>query len=164
MEGELDAWMLRQQGRSVKDYNVYQSLKVSRQEAKELGRMYHALFQKVFGENVKASAIERACYDTARITRQLKVGKRTQSAIYAAESLIRMPHLVSGMILTDKEGAFPELLNHGHKVWNYYGESRKSFPELMEEAGKYALKLMEHPDPDLIRCNFNGEPLPRAIL
>ena len=164
MEGEIDAWFLRELGRTVEDYNVYNMLRISREEEKELGRMYHTLFQKVYGINVPSSAIEQACHDSARITRQLKVGRKAQKCIYLAESIVRAPHLVTGMILADKADAVPAVLNPDHEVWNYFGESNRSFPELMNEAERLALKLMKKPDPSLCSKDFCGRPLPKAIL
>ena len=72
LEGEIDGWLLNKLGRSVKDYNVYNMLKISDQEVKELARMYHGLFQIVYALNIPEKTIENACRDCMRITRQLR--------------------------------------------------------------------------------------------
>ena len=164
IEGEIDAWLLRQLGRSVKDYNVYRMLKVSKAEARELGLLYHGLFQEVYGLEIPASRIEGACYDCARITHQLEPGRRKQKLAHRAETLAKIPHLVSGMMLADKENASPSVLNPDHEQWAWFGQSCKTFPELMEEAAAYALKLIPDADESMIRKSFNGVPLGETIL
>lgn len=164
LEGEVDGWLLHQLERSVKDYNVYNMLKISDQEVKELGRMYHGLFQEVYALNIANKDIEAACYDCMRITKQLRPSAGKHKLARAVENLARMPHLITGMMLTDKEDAHPSVLNPNHDLWVWYGESRKTFPELMDEAREYALKLIPDADPALIKKNFNGVPLGETIL
>lgn len=164
IEGEIDAWLLHQLGRSVTDYNVYRMLKVSKPEAKDLGILYHGLFQEVYGLDIPARRIEDACYDCARITHQLKPGKRKHKFAYHVEKAVKVPHLITGMMLTDKENAEPSVLNPNHDLWVWYGQSRKSFPELLEEASAYVLQLIPDADETLIKKNFNGVPLGETIL
>ena len=164
IEGEIDGWLLNKLGRSVKDYNVYNMLKVTDSDVKELGRMYHGLFLSVFALNIPKKNIEEACYDCMRITRQLRPGKRKHRAVRTVESIARMPHLITGMMLTDKENAQPSVLNPDHDSWNWYGESRKTFPELMEKAKDYALELISDTDPQRIKTNFDGVPFGETVL
>ncbi|MBR2676094.1 MAG: zinc dependent phospholipase C family protein [Solobacterium sp.] len=164
IEGEIDAWLLNSTGRSIQNYNVYTMLKVSRQEAKELGRMYHGLFQEVYGLDIPEKAIENACYDCARITKQLKPGTRKHRVAHRVEKIAKMPHLITGMMLTDKENAQPAVLNPEHDLWVWYGQYRKTFPELMKEAEELALKLIPDPQKNLIKKNFNGVPEGETIL
>ena len=164
IEGEIDGWILNQLGRSVRDYNVYNMLKISDTDVRELGSLYHGLFQTVYALNIPASAIESSCYDCMRITKQLRPGRRKHMVARAVENIARMPHLITGMMLTDKENAKPVVLNPNHDLWFWYGESRKTFPELMDEARTFALKLIPDADPLLIKKNFNGVPLGETIL
>ena len=164
LEGEIDGWLLNKLGRSVKDYNVYNMLKISDQEVKELARMYHGLFQIVYALNIPEKTIENACRDCMRITRQLRPQKTKHRIARGIETVARMPHLITGMMLTDKENAQPAVLNPDHALWVWYGESRKTFPELMDEAREYALKLIPDADPAMIKKNFNGIPFGETIL
>lgn len=164
LEGEIDAWLLNSMGRSIRNYNVYRMLKVSSQEARELGRMYHGLFQEVYGLDIPEKAVENACYDCSRITKQLKPGRRKHRVVNRVEKIVKMPHLITGMMLTDKENANPSVLNPEHDLWVWYGQSRKTFPELMKDAEELALKLIPDPQENLIKKNFNGIPLGETIL
>ena len=164
IEGEIDAWVLNQSGRSVNDYSVFRMLKVSTPEAKDLGLLYHGLFEEVYQMNIPASQFEDACYDCARITRQLSPSRIKHRAAYRVEQLEKMPHLITGMMLTDKENASPDVLNLSHSTWVWYGQFQKSFPELRKDAEALALKLIHDPDPSLIKKNFNGIPLGETIL
>ncbi len=164
LEGEIDGWLLNKLGRSVQDYNVYNMLHISAPEVKELGRMYHSLFQEVYALNIPCKTIEQACFDCMRITKQLRPGKRKHAFAHAVETAVRMPHLITGMMLTDKENAMPAVLNPNHDLWVWYGGSRKTFPELMDEACVYAGKLIEDPKAEQIKKNFNGVPFGETIL
>ena len=164
IEGEIDAWLLRKAGRAITDYNVYNMLKISKAEAKDLGRLYHGLFREIYGLDITAKAIESSCYDCARITRQLRPGRRKHKLAYYAEKAVRMPHLITGMMLTDKAEAEPPVLNPKRDLWVWYSQSRKNFPELMEEAKDLALKLIPDPSENDIRKTFNGVPFGETIL
>ena len=164
IEGEIDSWLLNRMGRSIRSYNVHNMLKISSTEVKELGMMYHGLFQIVYGLNIPAKAIEGACRDCMRITKQLRPNRFMHKVARGVENAARMPHLITGMMLTDKENAMPAVLNPNRDLWVWYGQSRKTFPELMDEAREYALKLIPDADPALIKKNFNGVPFGETIL
>ena len=164
LEGEIDGWLLNRLSRSVRDYNVYNMIKISDSEAKELGRMYHGLFQVVYGINIPNRDIEQACRDCIRITRQLKPGRVKHRIARGIETAARMPHMITGMMLTDKEAALPSVLNPKHDLWVWYGKSRKSFPELMDEAREYAVGMLADPDPKKVKKDFTGVPLGETVL
>ncbi|MBQ9328358.1 MAG: zinc dependent phospholipase C family protein [Solobacterium sp.] len=164
IEGELDAWILNQSGRTVKDYSVYNLLKISKSEAEDLGRLYHSMFQEVFGLNIPASSITSACFDCARITRQLRPGKTKYGIARAVETTVHMPHLITAMMLEGKEGSVPSVLNQEHQEWVWYGTFHDSFTERMDQAETLAVQLMDEPKASLIRYTFNGIPLGETIL
>ena len=164
LEGELDAWTLNQSGRSVSDYNVFSMLKVQKTDAQELARLYHDMFQRVYGISVSKKTLEDACYDCARITFHLRPGKIRFFIASWVESVTHAPRLISGMMLYDKEGASPSVLNLSHHPWIWYGESKKSYPELFEEAKTLAMNLFESRDNRFIQKNFNSVPLGETIL
>ena len=164
IEGELDAWTMRRLGKTVFDYDVYKMLKVNRQDAHELGLLYHNMFESVFGIDLPVSRFEETCQDCADITRYLRPGKKRFFLIGSAESLFRIPKLVTGMMLYDKEGATPSVINSEHKPWNWYGESKDSYPQLYEKAKTLALNLFHERASRYIRKTFTGIPLGETIL
>lgn len=164
IEGEVDAWILNQSGRSVHDYSIYRMLRISKEEVKELARMYHGLFEEVYAMNIPAKLFEGACHDCMRITRQLKPGNIKHRVVRTMETMVRVPHLVTSMMLTDKENAEPSVLNPDHEEWVYYGVFNASFPELFDQAKDYAKKLMADPQESLLKKNFAGIPFGETVL
>lgn len=164
MEGELDVWTMNQLGKTIRDYRVHDMLRISDQEARDLALLYHDLFEKVYGLNIDTKRFRQASIDCIRITAFLSPGYFKYKLAGFIESIARMPHLITGMMWNDKEGAVPDLLNFDHGTWNWYGENSQSYPELFDRALNLALKLSEKADDRLIKKTFTSEPLGETIL
>ena len=164
IEGELDVWTMNQLGKKISDYRIHKMTAVSQQEINDLAKLYHTLFEQVYGLEVNKERFREACNDTMISLALLYPNIVLHKVVGFAENLVKAPRLITGMMWTDKEGAVPELLNFSHKPWTWFGEQRSSYPELYDKALELALKLCEKPEDRLIKKNFNSQPIDETIL
>ncbi len=161
-EGEIDVWILKRKGRSPSQYNVFSDLRITKQDAEALADMYHALFLEVYGTDIPMSRIKETAYEVWLITKLLKPSRLKHALIRNGESLLKLPHMISGMMLQDKD-TDPAVLNRKHEAWTVpgYGGLRdtRSFEELYEEALYKAERLLEKRSPEDFTKNFVGLPL-----
>ncbi len=160
IEGELDVYMLNKLG---KGYTVNDDLLISRDDAKLLSQMYHALFLNVYGKNIPASKISRTCFQTAAITGFLDGGKTKYKALLTVENIVRMEHLITGMMLYGKTGENLPIANSDHQPVEIYGRTETySLEELFGRARKLAVKIITDPSPEDFTRNFNGEDIKKS--
>ncbi len=153
-EGEIDVYVLGRCGRSAKQYNVYSDLHISKENAKLLAQMYHQLFLSVYEQDVPEKQIYKTAAEVHFITKALSPSAAKFKLVYQAEKLAKIPHLISGMMLENKN-TDPAVLNLAHNEWRVPGygtlTSRASFPELYDEAmakAKHLIKERTHSDFD----------------
>ena len=72
MEGEIDVFMLNRKNRSARQYGVYTDLKVSKEDAALLAKMYHELLLAVYGMEVPEKNIRQTAGEVYFATRALK--------------------------------------------------------------------------------------------
>lgn len=162
IEGEIDAWTLAEQHRSIESYGVYKDLSVSDSEAKALGSMYHNLFEEVMNLSISEKKIAEAAKDISRYTKILKPGEKKFRNVDKIENLVKMPKLITGMMLSNKENAHPCVLNDGKETWIYDGrEETRGYVELRKEAEVLALKLFDGPNEADVHRNFCGDEMPK---
>ncbi|MEE3486781.1 MAG: zinc dependent phospholipase C family protein [Bulleidia sp.] len=141
VEAELDVQVLKDHGRNADSYDVYKDLKVSDQEKKELGWMYHLLFLEVFRKEIDEKLIEGAVKDTPLMLRLLAPSKGKYRFAYNMENLMHQPHGVSGLMLVDTQD--PSIM--------------EDFRRLYQEALQKSLRVMQKYDPQEFTLNFVGE-------
>ena len=159
-EGAIDVWIFAQRGRDVSTYDVYKDLAVSKSDAEKLAKMYHELFQEVYGLELSAKKIKSAIHDIAFYTKVLSPKQGSFKVIYGLESLVRMPHAISGMIMLNKTDY--AVLNLEHYpyplIYNEDETISDDFATLYGKAVYVARGLMDHHDMSDFDKNFSGTP------
>ncbi|NCB34270.1 MAG: hypothetical protein EOM64_10435 [Erysipelotrichia bacterium] len=159
IEGELDQYMLSTKHHP---YNLSSDLSVSKEDAHLLAQMYHELLETVFHIQVPAKQISAACSDCRWATDALKPSAGKYAVVYRMESLFKQPHMISGMMLWNKNDCSPAL-NQDHQPFEVPGYSstkdRRSFTELYRDAGVLAVSLMNDLSAACITRDFLGRPL-----
>ncbi|MCR5229145.1 MAG: zinc dependent phospholipase C family protein [Solobacterium sp.] len=160
IEAELDVWMLNRQ---KKGYTVDKDLLITREDAKLLSQMYHALFLNIYGRNIPASKISRTCFQTAWITGFLDGGKRKYSFLEKFETIARMDHLITGMMLYGKTGTNLPIANEEKQPVEIFGRTETySMEELFDRARRLAVKLITDPQPEDFCRTFDGEEIKKS--
>ena len=161
-EGEIDVYILKQHGRSFKEYNVYSDLHINEEDAHLLADMYHQLFLHVYDLDIPESRIYETAWQIHWITKALFPSKLKYNLVKKAEQLTKKPKLISGMMLYDKN-TDSKVLNLDHEVWSVPGypglTSRSSFPDLYLEAKQKALHLMKERKHEDFDRSFDGRPI-----
>jgi hypothetical protein len=164
LEGELDIWALRRHNKLPEHYSVYDDLKVSKDAAVELARMYNLMLLEIFGTYISERKLREAIFGIHRLTKALKPGSLNKyRAADRLENILRMPKLITGMMLDGKGAKDPDVLNEEHTVYTNvdYPEltDSRSFAELYELAEEKAAALYADLNSMPIDTDFNGNPI-----
>ncbi|MBQ6533036.1 MAG: zinc dependent phospholipase C family protein [Solobacterium sp.] len=164
IEGELDIWALRRHSKTPENYSVHDDLKVSRDAAVKLARMYNLMLLEIFGIYISERKLLEAIFGIHRLTRALKPGSLMKYRVAdRMENLLRMPKLITGMMLDGKGAKDPDVLNPDHLVYANvdYPEltDSHSFAELYDLAEEKAAALFADLDSVPIDTDFNGNPI-----
>ncbi len=160
IEAELDAWVLQKE---KKNYQVYQDVKVSDSAAEAIGELYEALFHSVYGITIPAKRFEDSCHDVSVFTKMIAPGSKTKyHAVIRLETLAKQPHMVSAMMLDEKDPSSLPLLNPEHEARAVPGQpgvtDSRDLLEQLEDAKQFALRLIMNFDPEDLKYDFIGEP------
>ena len=152
--------MLHQRGRSEQTYDVFNFMKIDKVSKSKLGLMYAGMFQNVFNLKIKPSLCAESATEIVRYTKFLYPTKLKYDLLCALEKQMKIPPVLSGMVLYNKNDF--KVLNLEHKSYPLrYDLSREihaSFPELYGKAVNFAKQLIDTRSPEDFRINFNGEP------
>ena len=164
LEGELDIWALRRHNKLPEHYSVYDDLKVSKDAAVKLARMYNLMLLEIFGTYISERKLREAIFGIHRLTKALKPGSLNKyRAADRLENILRMPKLITGMMLDGKGAKDPDVLNEEHTVYTNvdYPEltDSRSFAELYELAEEKAAVLYADLNSMPIDTDFNGNPI-----
>ena len=162
IEAEYDVWILHQRGRDIRSYDVHSYMKPDPLSGLKLAVLYHDMLEEIFHQDIPLARLRRAVYDCPFYTRVLKPGSQFKfNLIYKIESIAKIPHSFSGMILDQKEKA--SALNLDRKEYAMIGRdetSTKSFPMLYGEACEFARRILAERTDEDFRWNFSGQPDP----
>lgn len=161
IEGEYDVHVLRTKGRSWKEYNVYDSLRLSEGDVQKLAILYEGMLKKVFSISVTRTKLMRGIKDVSLMTRLLKPSKLKFATVNFIENALHAPKLVSGMMLSDRKQE--TALNANHLAWSPVFDGSivytDSFDDLYDKALSFAVKIItRHDETDFTRT-FCGEPV-----
>ncbi len=160
LESELDVWILSQRGRDIQSYDVYNYLKITDEEVKELAEMYHNMLMDVFHISLTEKHLQQAIKDVSFYTYVLRPKKWKYHIFYTLENIVlKGSHALTAMMLNDT--TINEILNLEHKTysmpWNSKDTINASFPQLY---GKAVLKaqriLLKHSPSDFV-LDFCGK-------
>ncbi len=162
IEGEYDIYMLSQKGKTWKDYDVYQSLKLSDMDVKKLAILYNGMIETVFDQTVSIPKLMDAIKQVYTVTRLLKPNKAKYHFVSYIESVFKAPKMISGMMLNPDKT--PQHLNQNHKPWHpVFDQSitrTESFDDLYDVALKQAVQFIENLNIETdVTKNFEGEPI-----
>ncbi len=162
-EGEIDVYVLNRKNRSAHQYGVYTDLKVTKQDAALLAKMYHELLLDIYGIDAPVERIRQTAGEVYFATRALKPNRLKFALVEKIESLAGAPHLISGMMLENKK-SLPAVLNLAHREWEVPGygglKDTRSFDDLYQEALEKAIHLMKKREPEDFDRSFVGLPIP----
>lgn len=159
-EAYIDVWALERNQKKPQDYDIYVFQKINKVDAQELSSLFHILFREVYGWTIPLSKIKHTITQediALTLLRPTKPWKYT--VVQKAESLLKIPHLISGMMLFEKNKMDSEVFNHSHKTYEMVGRNQtdtRSFQDLYEEAIPYAISLCQQLNPEEIHYDFNG--------
>lgn len=164
MEADADVWIMHQRGLQISDYDVFKNFRVDPVSREKLAKMYSDMFREVYDLDISAKRISGSIRDIGTFTKVLTPNPLTNKLIYGAETLIRIPHSISGMMLTGKGDT--QILNLDHTAYKKHYDSSQtisdSFPELYGKAALFARRILkERTDEDFL-YNFNGVPIKSA--
>ena len=161
IEGEYDVHVLKAKGRSWKEYNVYESLKLSDNDVQKLAILYEGMLKKVFSISVTRTKLMRGIRDVSLMTRLLKPSKLKYATVNFIENTLHAPKLVSGMMLSDKKQE--TALNANHLPWSPVFDGsivyHDSFDDLYAKASDFAIKIITNHDETDFTRTFCGEPV-----
>lgn len=159
-EANIDVWMLHQRGRTEKSYDVFRYMQIDKVSKSKLGLMYAGMFQKVYNLTIKPSALSQAATEVVQFTKFLYPTKLKYNFLCALEKQIKIPPVLSGVILYDKHDF--KVVNIERKTYPLSYDSTQSisasFPMLYAKAINVAKRLIDHRSADDFLYNFNGEP------
>ncbi len=159
-EADLDVLVMEEHGMSVKDYHVYDDVKVSRDTGMILAVMYRKMFADIFHIDLTLADLQESVHGVSRLTRLLRPNNLKYKFLYRLESLAKISHATSGMMLDHKQPHGLMVMNEDHDEYVYEDiRDNRSFMELYTEAIGYAQKLIEHLDLQSINRDFNGTPI-----
>lgn len=158
VESEIDVWVLNHKGKNIEDYDVFHYLYVEKRDAELLAKMYHEMFKAVFDLDVATKTICSAITEIHTYTKLLYPKKTTYHLFYGIESLMNN-HFVTAMMLYGKKVG--PIINLDHKTyslpWNKDETISASFPELYDEALKYAQEIVKAPMNFSYTKTFDGQ-------
>ena len=163
LEAIVDLWCLEKHHKSIDDYNVFDDLLVTGSKKKELAKMYHSLFQDVYGLAIPSSKIQETITSIYRITKLIRpTSTKKYNAVYRIESLLKVPRTVSSMMLNNKSMEETNILNKNHQEYICYGQDNKvdtsSFEDLYNEALLKVKKWIEDDCvPEPVDLDFSGQ-------
>ncbi len=160
IEAELDAWVLQKEKKS---YRVFKDVKVSDSAAEVIGTLYEGLFHTVYGMEIPAKRFEDSCHDVSTFTKMIAPGSSAKyHTVIRLETLAKQPHMISAMMLDEKDPSVLPLLNPNHEAREIPGQpgvtDSRDLPEQLEDAKQLALKLITKFDPEDLNYDFIGEP------
>ena len=164
MEADADVWIMHQRGLEISDYDVFKNFRVDPVSRKKLAQMYSDMFREIYDLKISAKRVSGSIRDIGIFTKVLTPNIVTNRLIYGAETLVHIPHSISGMMLTGKGDT--QILNLDHTSYPKHYDSSltisDSFPELYGKGALFAKKILkERSDKDFL-YNFNGVPLKSA--
>ena len=161
-EADIDLAVLKKHGRNMDGYNVYTDLKASPESKEKLALMYQAMLKEVFDVPVSLNDTREAVTGICRITKLLRpTAGWKYKAVYKAENLAGIPHVVSGMMLNKPDHDIL-VLNEEHR--DYDSPSRgvighRSFMEIYDDAMIFAAELITDFSEDDLQYDFAGDPI-----
>ncbi len=159
-EGAIDVWLLNQRGRKISSYDVYKDIHVSHNDRKKLSVMYFKMLKKIFNIDVKVIDVYTAIQEISSWTHFIAPRQTTYNLIHRMETMFKMPHGISGMMLVNKTDF--SIINLDHKKYPLIFDETKtisaSFPELYGKAIFKACRLLDHHDKSDFNINFSGSP------
>ncbi len=159
-EANIDVWLMHQRGRLITDYDVHKDLKIDAPSRHKLARMYSAMLYSVYGIKVSQVNLDVAIAEVPFWNGILYPTKKTNDILYHLENMIRIPHVISGIVLYDKNDF--SIINLDHKAYplNYDPEKTisASLPDLYGQALTLAKRLIDHREAADFDINFLGIP------
>ena len=159
LEAEIDVWIMHQRGKTIQAYDVYKDLRISKEDARKLASMYHAMFLDVLHLDIPVKRFVETIMEMPMWTAVLYPRRSVYLAIRTLEAAIGN-HSFSNMMLVDKYDEM--IINNNHITytlpWQPHDTISASFPELYGKAFTKAAHLIhEHTRRDFI-LDFNGIP------
>ncbi|MBP3891809.1 MAG: zinc dependent phospholipase C family protein [Solobacterium sp.] len=156
-EGDIDVYTLNKKQHG---YDVYDRIRLTKQDAKALSQMYHYLFLAVYQLNVKESAIQEAIVHMPVLTKWLRPGKKWKYNLVSRIENRIGKRFVSAMMLDEKDPVNSPVFNKNHEVWmNLDKEDTRSFEDLYQLAIQEASLLLTNFNLDQVNLDFIGKPL-----
>ena len=156
-EGDIDVYTLNKKQHG---YDVYDRIRLTKQDAKALSQMYHYLFLEVYQLNVKESAIQEAIIHMPVLTKWLRPGKKWKYNLVSRIENRIGKRFVSAMMLDEKDPVNSPFFNKNHEVWmNQDKEDTRSFEDLYQLAIQEASLLLTQFNLDQVNLDFIGKPL-----
>lgn len=160
IESVYDVYTLHRKGRAVSDYNVYEDLKLSREDTQKLAILYQGMLKGIFDIDLTVPRLMSAIKDVSVMTRLLKPSKAKYAFAGYMESLLKQPKMVTALMLDEHKDM--RYLNDSHKLWSpVYAPDEvhnESFMDLYRMAlGKAQRIMKDHSDEDF-QVNFVGAP------
>lgn len=160
IESVYDVYTLHRKGKRVSDYNVYDDLKLNKEDTQKLAILYQGMLKGIYDIDLSVPKLMNGIHDVSLMTRLLKPSKAKYRFADYMESLLKQPKMITALMLDEHKDM--RYLNEAHKLWSpvYQPDEvrNESFMDLYSSALGKACRIMKSHDDSDFAVNFVGAP------
>lgn len=162
IEAYIDSKILESKERTISSYDVYKAVAISKCDNVKLASLYQKLFKDLFNIDISFNKIQQTIKDCPKYLRLLKPQPTKFKVIGKIESILKMDHYASSLMLNNELNE--DVLNLQKRQWfNIFEPEIKandSFFELYDNAIVKAEKIINNPlDQSNQTVSFDGKNL-----